>query len=390
MPSITPNYALATILPGEIPISPTVDELFSNNFVIIDSLLFGLASGTIGGLSNYFYLPGRVGGQIGYGGTAASNNLTLRSTSNSTKGYVVIGDDGSTVGIGLVPTFSTSALLVNKTGTNKSDIYGEIVTVIPTVTTSGIRIGIGSVVDLTAITIATGISDTSFIAGYYALVLREAASDDGTLDTMYGGVAITGHYTAIGANAVTTNVFGYWVSEYVQKGTITNLYGFYVETGGSGSAVVNSYGVYLAIPSGSSLTYSIFSLNGSVNLTAAAGQSFVWNESGSDADFRIEGDTNSNLLLCDASGDIVLVGTNTAVTGALLTVNGRLSTVSSSTYAAVKIGSIAGDPSTLVNGDVWYNSTTNKFRARENGSSVDMIGSSSGTGVDPFGFYTGF
>ncbi len=44
------------------------------------------------------------------------------------------------------------------------------------------------------------------------------------------------------------------------------------------------------------------------------------------------------------------------------------------TVAGLNIGAQAGDPSTLVNGDSWYNSTTNKFRARENAVSVDMIG----------------
>lgn len=42
-------------------------------------------------LSNYFYLPGRAGGQTGYGGTAAGNDLTLSSTAHSTKGSIFLG-----------------------------------------------------------------------------------------------------------------------------------------------------------------------------------------------------------------------------------------------------------------------------------------------------------
>lgn len=43
--------------------------------------------------------------------------------------------------------------------------------------------------------------------------------------------------------------------------------------------------------------------------------------------------------------------------------------------AGINFGSIAGDvTSGLVNGDCWYNSTASKFRCRENGSTVDMIG----------------
>lgn len=41
----------------------------------------------------YLLLAGRSGGQVAHGGTAASNNLTLRSTSHATKGSVKIDDD---------------------------------------------------------------------------------------------------------------------------------------------------------------------------------------------------------------------------------------------------------------------------------------------------------
>ena len=44
----------------------------------------------------------------------------------------------------------------------------------------------------------------------------------------------------------------------------------------------------------------------------------------------------------------------------------------SATTAGVNIGPVAGDPSTPANGDVWYNSSTNKFRKRENGSTTDL------------------
>lgn len=48
------------------------------------------------------------------------------------------------------------------------------------------------------------------------------------------------------------------------------------------------------------------------------------------------------------------------------------------TNAGINIGAQAGDPSTLANGDVWYNSSTNKYRCRENGVTVDCIGAGGG------------
>lgn len=55
----------------------------------------------------------------------------------------------------------------------------------------------------------------------------------------------------------------------------------------------------------------------------------------------------------------------------------RLTTTSTSTLPAINIGSFAGDPSTLTNGDLWYNSTTNSLRGRVNGVSVNIPGSGS-------------
>ena len=45
----------------------------------------------------------------------------------------------------------------------------------------------------------------------------------------------------------------------------------------------------------------------------------------------------------------------------------------------LNVPTFAGDPSTVANGDVWYNSTTGKFRKRENGVTSDL-GAASGSG----------
>jgi len=44
------------------------------------------------------------------------------------------------------------------------------------------------------------------------------------------------------------------------------------------------------------------------------------------------------------------------------------------TNAGLNIGSLAGDPSTPSNGDMWYNTSTGKYRCQENSSTVDCIG----------------
>ncbi|MNK93266.1 hypothetical protein D3C87_1134180 [compost metagenome] len=50
--------------------------------------------------TQYALLAGRAGGQVLNGGTAASNNLTLASTSHATKGFVLLNPAGGNVGIG--------------------------------------------------------------------------------------------------------------------------------------------------------------------------------------------------------------------------------------------------------------------------------------------------
>jgi hypothetical protein len=48
------------------------------------------------------------------------------------------------------------------------------------------------------------------------------------------------------------------------------------------------------------------------------------------------------------------------------------------TNAGLNVGSVAGAPSSLSNGDVWYDSTAAKFKCRQNGATTDCIGTGSG------------
>lgn len=69
---------------------------------------------SVGDLADYLLLAGRSGGQTAYGGTAPGDDLTFRSTSNATKGSVIIADDGGYVGLGT----ATPATLVHAKSTS--------------------------------------------------------------------------------------------------------------------------------------------------------------------------------------------------------------------------------------------------------------------------------
>ena len=59
----------------------------------------------------------------------------------------------------------------------------------------------------------------------------------------------------------------------------------------------------------------------------------IFNDSGADVDFRVEGDTDANLLFLDASADTAFIGTTTNTNSSKLVVNGTISeTVSSTQY----------------------------------------------------------
>lgn len=73
--------------------------------------------------------------------------------------------------------------------------------------------------------------------------------------------------------------------------------------------------------------------------------------------------------LADAANFVLIDQANTYNNGLKQTFN------PSSTTPGINFGSEAGDPSTPANGDVWYNSTSEKFRGRENGANADLLGS---------------
>ena len=112
---------------------------------------------------------------------------------------------------------------------------------------------------------------------------------DGTMEAdaiTIGGTAIGSIYGAIAGSSsiVTTGA--------LDSGSITSGFG----TIDTGSSSITTTG---AISSGALTATGNVSLNGG---------SFVFNESGADKDFRIEGDSNQNLFVADASTDRIGIG----------------------------------------------------------------------------------
>jgi len=87
------------------------------------------------------------------------------------------------------------------------------------------------------------------------------------------------------------------------------------------------------------------------NITGSNGEVVV-NDAGADVNFRVEGDTESNLLVVDAGSDSVLIGTATATTEVALKIG-------TNTSMMLPVGPTGDRPTTGVAGMLRYNSTTN-------------------------------
>ena len=89
------------------------------------------------------------------------------------------------------------------------------------------------------------------------------------------------------------------------------------DTPGAGDDQIRALKLFIrdifTIPNATSITVAPMSIS-------AAGL-VVINDGGADADFRVEGDNNANMIVCDAGTDSLGLG-SAVVTGAMLTLNG--------------------------------------------------------------------
>ncbi|MGZ3772390.1 MAG: beta strand repeat-containing protein [Pseudobdellovibrionaceae bacterium] len=188
--------------------------------------------------TQYALLAGRSGGQTMYGGTAASNNLTLDSTSHATKGNILLSPSGGNVGIG---TTSPTALLTNIAGDNTSvttPFYGW-----PTNST----LYVTNQYNGTTITSPTNTTDASFdqvsvnlsasstqsIFGRNTYVQVPPTATSNTTGTLTGVQALARDYASVGTGGYLTG--GAFVASFAGVGTRNNI------TGVSGNASILNY-----------------------------------------------------------------------------------------------------------------------------------------------------
>ena len=218
----------------------------------------------------YALLAGRSGGQKLIGGTAASNALTLESTSNATKGKILFGtsaynDSTNLLGIG---TASPTAIIQGE-GKKPAEVAGETATTAPVVlkaigpaggNTSIAGLGVGGVGS--AVTIQSG-------PGGEANKAKE-----GSIGGAGGPFALT---AAAGANAA---VAGEGENEGGEGGS------FALTSGAGGKAQGSTSGRQAGGPAG------VFKLVGAPGGTATVGTGE--NRAGKGANAQLEGGVGGN------------------------------------------------------------------------------------------------
>lgn len=106
-----------------IDIAGTYPSFTITNTVIDHGALTGLSDDDH---SQYLLLAGRSGGQVATGGTGVGDDLTLRSTSNATKGEVIIADQGGNIILGGGATASEVRIMeASGSGTNYTGFLAQ-------------------------------------------------------------------------------------------------------------------------------------------------------------------------------------------------------------------------------------------------------------------------
>ncbi len=107
------------------------------------------------------------------------------------------------------------------------------------------------------------------------------------------------------------------------------------------------------------------------NIVPSGATSLTVNATQADVDVRIKGTADAALVFLDAGTNRVGIGTATPTT--LLDVSGTLKATTFTGSGASITGipgtassfqSLASDPASPTNGDVWYNTTTNVFKCK--------------------------
>lgn len=158
---------------------------------------------------------------------------------------------------------------------------------------------------------AVNTKSASYSVGYYS-------------ETSGGDVENYGYLSYLGTSKTYNSNTGFYSAIVLSSATETTNYGYYTDISGTGNGSNNvgfysklttvgwsNIGVAVDVSGATSANtgISIDTAGASATAIITSRGSVIFNESGGDYDFRVEGDTDQNLLFADASTDRIGVGT---------------------------------------------------------------------------------
>jgi len=260
---------------------------------------------------------------------SGGDTLTVNGTTNEVD--VVVGTDTLTIGLPNDVTIGN-----NLTVTTNATVGGAL-SVTGTATVNGVaNLNGGIAVDTSNFTVdgTTGaVSTASTLTVSGATSLGSTLSVVG-LANLDGGIAVdTNAFTVAGDGTGNTAIAGTLDVTGATSLTTTGITGVLTVTG---SAAIDN-----------------ITINGN-SIDATAGTEIAINDAGGDYNVRIEGNSDTNLVVVDAGTDTVNIGTATPVTDVKFQVGGTSSVI-------LPIGTTAQRPATGVTGMLRYNTTRNKY-----------------------------
>ncbi|OFZ35253.1 MAG: hypothetical protein A3D17_08605, partial [Bdellovibrionales bacterium RIFCSPHIGHO2_02_FULL_40_15] len=187
-----------------------------------------------------------------YGGTAASGDITIDSTSDATKGNIILAPTSGNVGIGtttvdarldiVASSASSKALDVSNTLTDTSGTlksFSNTSVFAPTAATTAFYMGAYNQADFQG-TVNSG----GFLYGTSTLAQNTSAGIQ--FGTIYGTRSHARNASSVTAG--TANLYGLSVLAQNASATadsVTNAYGARIDVNGSNTSITNGYGVYV-------------------------------------------------------------------------------------------------------------------------------------------------
>lgn len=226
---------------------------------------------------------------------ATYNSTRTSNTSNIYSG-VDIAINGTTAAFSEGTLWGTRSIAVaQSTGVTAIAEMDGLITVARTAPTSTMPVTDMIGLQFSASHQGSGLVTNAY--GMYGSIVTVA----GTTGNITSARVINAFIQHASTTATITNAYDLFLNVPGSTGAITNMYGARIENMGR-AGVTNAYGLYLASQSGAStLNFAIVTNNGNI----------VFNEAGdANTDFRVEGDTDINLLFTDASAESVAIGTN--------------------------------------------------------------------------------